>query len=311
MLKVQSTITEKVIKQLWSIYKSKVGQVKTIEQAIRKMGDTWSEDHIAFRTLPGKNCNMKVLSSIFEMLGYTHAGNYDFPEKKLKAISMNPPVKKNAHSSKVFPKVFISELILDSFSKSFKECVLKYTNDVTDSPIEKLKIQLSQIKEDNKKVSRFANEVALFLGSGAMWRIPKYQDYELLRIESEYAAWTLVFGNTPNHFTVSVHLMETFKNLQQFNDYVQKKLKIEMNKSGGSIIKGSKAVRLEQSATLAEENIVRFQDGFYNIPYAFVEFAFRHPLQGKKHDELWESYYQGFVTDNADKIFESTNKRTG
>lgn len=84
-----------------------------------------------------------------------------------------------------------------------------------------------------------------------------------------------------------------------------------MNKSGGSIIKGSKAVRLEQSATLAEENVVRFQDGFYKIPYAFVEFAFRHPLPGKKHDEIWESYYQGFVTDNADKIFESTNKRTG
>lgn len=311
MHKVQSTITDKVIKQLWNIYKSKVGQVKIIEDAIRKMDDTWNEDHIAFRTLPGKYCNLKTLASAFEILGYTKAGNYDFPEKKLKAISMNPPIKKGAHSAKVFPKVFISELQLDSFSRAFKDCIQKYTNDVVDSPIEKLKIQYAQLKDDPKKILQFANEMSLFLGSGTMWRVPTYQDYELLRIESEYAAWTLVFGNTPNHFTVSVHLMENFRNLKQFNDFIQKKLKITLNKSGGNIIKGSAAVQLEQSATLADECIVRFQDGFYKIPYAFVEFAYRHPLKGKKHDEMWESYYQGFVTDNADKIFDSTNRRTG
>lgn len=311
MQKVQVSITEKVIKQLWSLYKTKVSQVKTIENAIRKMDDTWSEDHIAFRTLPGKHCNLKVLAGIFELLGYTKAGNYNFAEKKLHAISMNPPLKKGAHSTKVLPKVFISELELNTFSKPFKDCITKYTNDVIASPLEKLKIQFQQLNADPSKITPFANEIALFLGAGAMWRVPTYQDYELLRNESEYAAWTLIFGNTPNHFTVSVHLMENFKNLKKFNDFVQKKLKIAMNNSGGNIIKGSAEVQLEQSSTLAEETIVRFQDGFYKIPYAFVEFAYRHPLKGKKHDEIWESYYQGFVTDNADKIFESTNKRTG
>ena len=80
-----------------------------------------------------------------------------------------------------------------------------------------------------------------------------------------------------------------------------------MNDAGGSVIKGSPEVFLEQSATLAEDVVVCFQDGFQKIPYAFVEFAYRYPLAGKQKDGLWESYYQGFVTDNADKIFESTN----
>jgi hypothetical protein len=125
--------------------------------------------------------------------------------------------------------------------------------------------------------------------------------------ESEYAAWTLVFGAVPNHFTVSVHLMKRFTTLHEFNEFLINKLSVPMNDSGGKIIKGSPAVQLEQSATMAHEIPVLFQEGVRQLPYAFVEFAFRYPHQGHSADGLWGSYYQGFVTDNADKIFESTN----
>jgi len=123
MLEIQKQVINKVIKQLWINYKNKVSQVKIIEEAIRNQGDHWSEDHIAFRSLPGKNCDIIVLKSIFELLGYTLADHFEFKEKKLKAISLNPPLEPGAHSTQIFPKVFISVLELDSFSKNFKKCI--------------------------------------------------------------------------------------------------------------------------------------------------------------------------------------------
>lgn len=309
MLEIQKIVIDKIIKQLWINYKNKVGQVKIIEDAIRQQGDHWSEDHIAFRTLPGDHCGLHILQGVFEILGYKKCDDYDFKEKKLKAVSLNPCVEDGLHSTQVFPKVFISVLELNSFSLPFQQCILKYTSDVVSSPLEKFKEEWASLKENPHKIEEFAQSLTLFLSKGAAWRSPTYQDYELLRKESEYAAWTLVYGNTPNHFTVSIHLMKNFSSLKKFNDFVQQKLGIQMNQAGGNVIKGSPEVRLEQSATLAEESIVPFQDGYKKIPYAFVEFAYRHPLEGNKNNGMWDSYYQGFVTDNADKIFESTNIR--
>jgi hypothetical protein len=309
MLEIQKIVIDKIIKKLWENYKNSVVQVNIIEEAIRQKGDHWSEDHIAFRTLPGDHCGLDILQGIFEILGFKKSDHYNFEEKKLKAISMNPPIESVLHSTQVFPKIFISVLELSSFSNPFQQCVLKYLSDVTFSPLEKFKSEWSLLKENPHKIEEFAQSITLFLSNGASWRTPTFKDYELLRKESEYAAWTLVYGNTPNHFTVSIHLMKNFNSLKEFNDFVQYNLGIQMNNAGGMVIKGSAEVKLEQSATLAEESIVPFQDGYKKIPYAFVEFAYRHPLEGKENNGMWDSYYQGFVTDNADKIFESTNIR--
>ncbi|KAB8029941.1 DUF1338 domain-containing protein [Fluviispira multicolorata] len=309
MLKLQEKIINRLIKHLWLNYKNKVQQVKKIENTIRAEGDHWSEDHLAFRTLPGSFCGLHILQEIFEILGYSKADEYHFKDKKLNAISMNPPNDKLQHSSKVPPKIFISVLEPESFSQEFQKCILKYTEDLENSPVNKLKSEFLALKSKPENIDAFVESLTLFLSNGPVWRTPSFKDYELLRKESEYAAWTLVYGNTPNHFTVSIHLMKKFKTLKNFNQFIQKELGISMNTAGGGIIKGSAEVQLEQSATLAEELLVPFQDGFRKIPYAFVEFAFRHPLLGKKRDGIWCSYYQGFVTDNADKIFESTNLR--
>lgn len=282
MHELQSLVIEKVISKLWENYKNKVSQVGKIEEAIRLQGDSWSEDHIAFRTLPGKHCGLHILQALFELLGYTKSNDYRFTDKKLTAISMDPPNNKSLHSTKIFPKIFISVLDADGFSSKFKECLLKYTNDVTASPLEKLKSEFVALQKNSQKIDEFSESIHLFLSNGGSWRTPLYEDYEILRKESEYAAWTLVYGNTPNHFTVSIHLMKNFKSLSDFNSFIQTNLGIKMNTSGGSLIKGTPEVMLEQSATLAEEVLTPFQECFKKIPYAFVEFAYRHPLQESK-----------------------------
>jgi hypothetical protein len=57
---------------------------------------------------------------------------------------------------------------------------------------------------------------------------------------------------------------------------------------------------LEQSSIKAGINRITFQEGEFDIPGCYYEFAFRHPETDGK-------LYSGFVAKSADKIFESTN----
>ena len=76
----------------------------------------------------------------------------------------------------------------------------------------------------------------------------------------------------------------------------------KMNKSGG-LVKGSPSQFLEQSSTMAYQKEVKFEEGPYEVPSCYYEFAKRYPLLPDS-----KKLYQGFVAQSADKIFESTNK---
>jgi hypothetical protein len=69
-----------------------------------------------------------------------------------------------------------------------------------------------------------------------------------------------------------------------------------LNTSGGEI-KGTPLVGLEQSSTLADTVQVALADGPATLPSCYTEFAYRH------------GGFDGFVSGNADRIFESTDKR--
>jgi hypothetical protein len=299
----QSEALKEVFSHLWRFYRGLVPEVGIIEDSLRAHGEVWSEDHVAFRTFPGPFCGAAVLQSLFELLGYQRKDAFIFEEKKLNAFWMQPPQTADTHSTLVAPKIFISEWEPQTFPSEVQEIVAKHTSQVCESPVRLAK----QYAEQN----RWQDLVLLLVGYltlGTPWAPPTSAEYELLRKHSEYAAWTLAFGPQANHFTVGVHLMKNQKNFAAFNEHIQNHLKITMNTSGG-LIKGGMSFRLEQSSTLAAPRLVAFQDGARIIPYAFVEFAFRYPLEGKADDGFWESYYQGFVASNADKIFESTDVR--
>lgn len=306
-----------VLRELWQNYRKNVTDVPRIEDALRSLGEVWHEDHVAFRTLPGAHCGAHVLEGLFILLGYRRRDSYEFPDKCLTAFWMEPPADPNTPARLVLPKVFISELQIEKFTREFQNCVEKYALQPTASPLgewqtlfEKLKRAPSSEDFNNLDLEAFENlkaSMISYLAHGPSWQRPSIRDYQLLLHNSEYAAWTLIFGSVPNHFTVSVHLMKRFSTLTDFHNFLRDKLSVAMNQAGGSIIKGSQSVQLEQCATLACHVPVLFQEGIRILPYAFVEFAFRHPHTDCAADGLWASYYQGFVTDNADKIFESTN----
>lgn len=297
-----------VFGKLWTHYFSLVPFAPKLIEDFKKRGDEWIEDHVAYRTLPGEHTGAHILQAVFEALGYKRMDDYNFEEKQLKAFWMCPP-DIEAHSREASPKIFISELIPTKFTPEFQEIVRRYTSQVSASPLPRIKALREKLKTgDQEAAAEFVAECAGLLTALPAWNRPSLKDYEILRKESEYAAWTALFGQQINHFTVSVHLMKTFKDIHPLVEFLDQDLKVPMNKSGGGIVKGSPELLLEQISTMAVEVKYNFQDGQMSVPYGFVEFAYRYPLAGKKHDGVWSSYYQGFVTSNADKIFESTTR---
>jgi hypothetical protein len=304
---------KQIFSKLWAHYREAVPDVPRIEDAIRARGEVWSEDHVAFRTLPGAHCGAHILQGVFEALGYVRRDSLRFDDKKLDAFWLAPPAEQGAPSAAVSPKVFVSELAAGEFSSEVRNVVAKYALRVEASPLPTVRALAARVAaggaDGRAALPSLVETVVCYLTSSPAWGAPLRADWETLLRESEYAAWTLAFGPRANHFTVAVHLMPGFPSLEEFNLHVTGLLGVSMNASGGGVVKGGPGFRLAQSATLAAPVEVSFQEGSMRLPYAFVEFAYRFPLEGRAHDGAWDSYYQGFVVSNADKIFDSTNMR--
>ncbi|MCE9677631.1 DUF1338 domain-containing protein [Shewanella sp. AS1] len=252
---------------LWQDYVAMTPSAAKIHQLLSK-GEPIINDHIALRTFNLAKVNLSVLAKHFESLGYVACGDYYFEAKKLKA-------KHFEHPDSIQPKVFISELLVEEFSPELQTIV-------------------KQMVEQVDSASTTADN---FLYSGRHWQMD-LATYETLLAESEYAAWVAAFGYRANHFTVSINHLPGFDTLAEVNDTL-KQAGFALNTSGGEI-KGSAAVLLEQSSTLADRVEVSFSDAVVAIPSCFYEFALRYP---KPNGDL----YTGFVAASADKIFESTN----
>jgi len=229
------------------------------------------------------------LEKIFLHYGYIAKDDYFFENKKVKARWYAPPKEK-------FPRIFISELIVDDFPNEIQDIIKSYTDEVKINPVDSLDLNN-------------ATEVATFLHS-ALWRIPTWEDYKKLQNISEYAAWVIYNRYYLNHYTISVHNLEKgYSDLEEFNAFVTS-IGVKLSDAGG-YIKKSKDGLLLQSATISEMREATFAEGEKHlIPGSYVEFAERRILPDYQHLSLNQikrnHRREGFETANADKIFEST-----
>ena len=111
---------------------------------------------------------------------------YRFEEKKLTAKHYEFPDDPES------PRVFISQLMLEEVSDS-AQIILK-------NSIEKIPVTVLNSDE--------------IIFSGNSWGKPSIQLYNLLRQESEYAAWVYVYGFRANHFTVYTNYLKKYSALQ-------------------------------------------------------------------------------------------------
>ncbi|PIA62513.1 hypothetical protein AQUCO_00200492v1 [Aquilegia coerulea] len=249
-------------------------------------------DHFAFRTFGVDGYGITSMAKFFLDFGYSPRDELRFPAKKLKALWFAPPT--NAHASSgsgvdgPFPRIFISELLVDEMSPRAQEIIKKYT----------------------KVSSSGCKHAALASALGSLtWEKPLYSDFQELARESEYAAWTLVNGYALNHATISTHRLNThLKNIKSLNHFIEEN-GFKLNTEGGVLKDGL----LLQSSTVADSTTFQFADGITeHVPRSYIEFAERLVLpqyQSIPKLEIKEFHRrEGFEVGNADKIFESTSK---
>jgi len=139
----------------------------------------------------------------------------------------------------------------------------------------------------------------IYLTMGSFPSKPSYAVYQKLLESSEYAAWFYCYGYRANHFTIQVNALETFSSLSMLNDFLKQEGYV-FNEAGG-IIKGSVEAGLMQSSTQAEKVTMSFEEGDYEVPCCYYEFAERFEGEDGK-------LFSGFVEGSADRLFESTNR---
>lgn len=260
-----------LLDQLWQCYYNMNSQVPKIHKALKDYGEhEILNDHIAFRTFEGSDLGIDVMRQQFEDLGWQVLGSYTFTQKKLRAVHLEH------QQDTTLPKIFLSELITSKFSENLQQIVAS---------------ELLLVPQEFKS--------GLWLTKGR-WQESKpcLQKYEQLLAESEYAAWLYIFGICPNHFTVYVNSLKMFDGIDALNEFLLGQGFI-MNSAGG-LVKGSSLDGLRQSSTMAAKVTIEFLGGEQQeIPCCYYEFAERFELNG--------TLFQGFVTDSADKIFQSTD----
>ena len=259
-----------IFDRLWTGYTRQNPSTQKVYDLFTAEGETVINDHIAFRTFRHPEIGVDKLVQVFLMNGYEFIGDYHFEAKKLYAKHFEHKTDRQA------PRVFISELLTESFSPFLQETVNNWVH----------AIPADVVASDD------------LIYSGNCSGIPSKVTYDKLREESEYAAWLYVNGFCANHFTVSVNHLKKLDTVQKVNAFL--KANGFLLNDGGGEIQGTPAELLEQSSIKAGMVKFQFTDGEFEIPGCYYEFALRYP---DTNGEL----YSGFIAKSADKIFESTN----
>jgi len=266
--------TQEFFNHLWKDYIEIAPAAGRLHRAVEEAGDKIVNDHVAFRTFDIAPINLEALEKHVLAVGYQRFAPYQFEDKKLRAFGYIHSTDPNA------PRVFLSELETAKCSEYLRKRVKEICAQV-----------------DPKRV-----ESPDVLWAGRLWKPVKYDVYQELLKESEYAAWVAALGLRCNHFTISVNHLTKFPTIESLLDFIEG-LGYKLNTSGGRV-KGNPGVLLEQGSTLADRVEVDFADGRKHIiPSCYYEFARRYPTPDGK-------LYQGFVAASADKVFESTNVKS-
>ena len=257
--------------ELWHQYIKVTPQAKSILALFTSFGENVTNDHVAFRTFDIEGFDLVRATELLATIGYEAFDNYTFPDKHLRA-----KVYRVVDDSEA-PKIFFSELIRAELSNEAQSIINKITEDLDDI------LELSDL-----------------VGNYPFYK-PTFDQYQALANASEYAGWLSTMGYQANHFTVNVNALQTLGSVEEVIELLLEH-QYQLNEVGGRI-KGTAADLLVQASTIADQITFEFSDGIVtDIPSCFYEFAYRLPDSNGK-------LFQGFVPNNANAIFESTDRR--
>jgi hypothetical protein len=237
--------TVELLEVLWRDYAASAPHADAVRYLLAARGEILRSDHVALRTLALPGLGAGALARPFEALGWRRRERYEF-HACVRAWSWQ-------HADPALPRVLISELAVDRLSAEAQAL------------IDALVDQLPPGFGDRGDLA----------WAGRPWRAT-HADYRALAAESEYAAWVAAFGFRVNHFTLDVGALSTFPDLAALGAFLVEH-GFDLDDAAGAIT-GSRADRLERSATRAERVCVAFADATVRIPSCCFELVRRYPL---------------------------------
>jgi len=254
-------------------------QAQKIHKLFNEQGEVLKNDHVAFRTFNHKKLDIQVFEeNLYKHYQYKPIDSYDIPDKNLKAKHFEHITDPEEH-----PLIFVSEFDINTLNHG--------NQDTIHHMIDSIDASYDPVQDEK------------FLIRGRIWDAVTMDEYDDLSMQSQYASWVAVFGYIPNHFTVSVNYLHKYSTLKQVNQFIESN-GFALNESGGKI-KGTDEIGLMQSSTMAALVEAEFKDGKKMIPGAYYEFAQRFVVEKDNKPVL----FRGFVGSQANKIFESTDRR--
>jgi hypothetical protein len=328
----QDALLIQVLDGLLAQYLDKVPDANRVVSLITDRGDRIQNDHIAFRSI-----DITSILTIFLGLGYSVHMNpdtkkpFNFDKKKLTAVWLK-------HPNPDAPRVFVSQFRFDDGSPELQTIVQRYLGNWQD-PIADVDMTSAQsitgyLQTAHWPTPTYADYCALQQESEyvAWVLVNKYYlnhftlsvhglasfnfETELNRVISDYhISYTRHQSDTILDDAAAMMARKYYKNFEEFNHYLQD-ANFTMNQVGASVINRSPDGLLLQSSTKAALIRVLFDEGYRDIPGSYVEFAYR----GVTNDAIRrvirsggsmamvtdDMRRDGFETQNADKIFEST-----
>ncbi|MGB4101309.1 MAG: DUF1338 domain-containing protein [Alphaproteobacteria bacterium] len=298
-------ILNAMLTHMWTHYKTRVPYASTYETMVEVRGGKVQNDHLAFRTF---NCPVGAqpkgvlgISRIFTALGYVQKDCYIFTDKKLTAWHYEHQLDPRQ------PKIFISQLEVDALTPPTAAAIKQATANGRDALTLAQQNALAELAEGNSISPTIGKNLALDLAQffTRPWTPPPRAIVEAVDKESQYAAWTLLHGNSVNHFTAYIN----FQNVREWPD-------LEATARGLSAVgvpmkteyEGERGSKLRQTSTKAamEDCAVTEADGTpgtINWSYAYYELAERGRVRGQDGEP---ELFQGFLGEQATNLFEMT-----
>jgi hypothetical protein len=298
-------VAVQLLDQLWTQYLYRVSYARTYVDLVKQKGGKVVNDHIAFRTFnthTGEQPEgIRAIKHLLNFLDYRPAETYIFKKKKLKAVHFE-------HPDELFPKIFVSQLEVEQFPQWAQTII---NNTVRDTPylLSDRSLELLSVLKEEGQIPKIAGEglvIDLAQYFRRPWQPPRKEDVLKLNDVSQYAAWTLLHGNSVNHFTA-------FINHQDVKEWPDLEATCKGLEAAGvpmkESIEGRKGSKLQQSATKAVKTEVDVvgEDGPEKITwtYAYYELAERNYIEENGERKL----FTGFLGEQAIHLFDMTRTR--
>lgn len=295
-----------LVENLWQQYLRRVPYARTYDDLVARQGGRTVHDHIAFRTLntpTGEQpSGVRALGHLLENLNYQKAGKYKFPKMMATAVHYE-------HPDPLLPKIFVSQLEVEELPAwaqlIIKNCVAETPYLLSDQAIEMMNIIGDQGTITNEAAEILTEELTGYFRRP--WRLPFRDEFLKINDISQYAAWTLLHGNSVNHFAANINL----QNVPDWPD-LEATCRAMVNASVPMKpeIEGAPGSILRQSATQAVKEIIRFRNETGEVEemewtYAYYEFTER----GFVISDQGEKLFTGFIADQATHLFKMTETR--